>query len=199
VSFKPNQNAKKQILSLARKRLALACEGLVTYIKTVKLSKGRRGLGDHLAPGDPPYGGQANTLRNSVMHRWKSNDPNTQQVGTNYRVGLIQEVGAPGPGVRQPIGRHGLMAIALSDAAIKHRDSGGGPRTFPKILTMIRSTGRPNIFFLIEKKRGGKVTPARSIIHYVLAKSARIPPHPWLYPSLIEYQAEMLKIMGGGP
>ena len=177
-----------------RPKLEKMCAGLVTYIRTVKLSKGRRGQGDVLSAGDTPYAWSGG-LRNSVTQRWKEGDPNIQQVGTPNFIGLVQEVGAPGPGVQQPVGKHGLMTIPRSDEAIRHLKGGGTARSFPKKLRMVPSRGRTGIFFLVEEKRGGKKNPARTVIHFVLARSVTIPPHPWLAPSLNEYGPQMLQSM----
>lgn len=195
MDFKPNPAASDAIRKMVRPKLQMAAASLVNYIKSVKLAKGRRGLGDVLSEGESPYS-WSGKLRNSVMQRWKAGDPDTQQVGTNYFVGLVQEVGAPGPGVAQPVGKKGLMTIPRSDEAIRHMKGGGNARSFPKPLALIPSTKRTGIFFLVEKKRGGKVNATRTEIHFILARSVRIPPHPWLVPSLQEHGPEMLKAMG---
>src|SRR5690348_15239406 len=68
------------LLAMARPKLERACVSLKDYIRTVKLSKGRRGQGDVLTEGEPPYA-WSGSMRNAVNQRWKEGDPNTQQVG----------------------------------------------------------------------------------------------------------------------
>ena len=186
MDFTPDPNAMQNILAMARPNLERACASLVTYIKTVKLSKGRRGQGDVLTEGEPPYA-WSGSLRNSIINRWKEGDPNTQQVGTPLMHGRIQETGASITG-------RGLLTIPRSEEAIRHLKGGGTARNFPKKLTMVPSR-RSGILFLVEAKRGGKKNPARSIIHFVLARHVRIPPHPWLVPSVTEHGPAMLQEM----
>src|SRR5689334_19537834 len=141
------------LLAMARPKLERACASLVTYIKTVKLSKGRRGQGDVLTEGEPPYA-WSGSLRNSIINRWKEGDPNTQEVGTTLMVGRVQEMGA------NITGHKGLLTIPRSDAAIRHLKGGGTARDFPRKLVMIPSRRRSGVFFLVEQKRGGKKNAA---------------------------------------
>lgn len=189
MDFTPDPHAMQNILAMARPKLERACVSLVTYIKTVKLSKGRRGQGDVLTEGEPPYA-WSGTLRNSVHNRWKEGDPNTQQVGTPLMYGRVQELGANITG-------KGLLTIPRSDAAIRHLKGGGTARNFPRKLVMVPSRTRSGVFFLVEQRRGGKKNMARTEIHFILARHVRIPPHPWLQPSLIEHGPAMLKEMAG--
>lgn len=190
MDFKPNPAGQEAIMKMARQKLQLACASLVNHIKTVTLSKGRRGQGDFLAEGMPPYL-WSGALRNSVSQRWKEGDPNTQQVGSwTVRYARVQEQGANIHGSR------GLLTIPRTDEAIAHLKGGGTARSFPRPLKLIPSYRRPGIFFLIEERRGGSKNPRRTEIHFVLARNVRIPPHPWLVPSVHEHKDTMLKIMG---
>lgn len=190
MDFKPNPGAHEAMMKMARPKLRLACASLVNHIKTVKLAKGRRGLGDVLTEGEPPYS-YSGGLRNRVTNKWKDGDPNTQQVGVwNYIAGVVQERGA------NIHGKRGLLTIPRTDEAIAHLKGGGTARNFPRPLKMIPSRSRPGIFFLVEQRRGGPRNPKRTEIHFVLARNVRIPPHPWLLPSLHEHKDQMMKIMG---
>jgi hypothetical protein len=188
--FKLNPSAQEKIMALARKKLHEACDSLVSHIRTVTLSRGRRAQGDVLMEGMPPYA-FTGELRNKIENRQKEGDPNTRQVGAwKYLPAVVQEKGAnihPGK----------LMTIPRSDEAINFMmHHGAKARDFPKKLVMIPSRSRTGVFFLVEAKRGGSKNSARSVIHFILARNVRIPPHPWLVPSLKAHWPEMLKIMG---
>jgi len=187
MEFEVDPAFKDNLLAKARPRLKRACAGLVTYIKTVTLSKGRRGQGDVLTEGMPPYLG-VGQLRNSVIQREKEGDPNTQQVGSPTLQGRIQE-----KGVNITSGK--LMTIPRTDEAIRHlQKPGATARTFPRPLVMIPSR-RSGVFYLVEKRRSGKRNAARTEIHFILAHHVHIPPHPWLIPSLHAYGPQMLQTM----
>lgn len=195
MDFTPDPNAMRNLEAMARPKLERACASLVTYIKTVKLSKGRRGQGDVLTEGEPPYA-WSGSLRNAVGQRWKEGDPNTQQVGVFADrsahaavVGRVQELGANITG-------RGLLTIPRSDAAVRHLKGGGTTRNFPRPLTMIPSRRRSGVFFLVEQKRGGSKNPARTEIHFILARHVRIPPHPFIVPSLTEHAPQMIQVLG---
>lgn len=188
MDFKPNPAGQEALMKKARSRLQLACADLVNYIKTTTLAKGRRSQGDVLSEGMAPYSWSGN-LRQSVINRWKEGDPNTQQVGSPLMYAAVQEKGA------NIHGRRGLLTIPRTAEAISHLKGGGTARNFPRPLKLIPSRVRPGIFFLVEQRRGGSRNAARTEIHFVLARNVRIPPHPWLLPSLMAHKDAMLKIM----
>lgn len=201
MDFQVDPAFEANLLAMARPKLERACISLKDYIRTVKLSKGRRGQGDVLTEGEPPYA-YFGKLRNSVNQRWKEGDPNTQQVGVfsndpkkaegnSAMVASVQEMGANIAGK----GKH--LTVPRSEEAVAFmKKPGASAINFPRKLVPIRSHRNPSIFYLVEERRGGSRNPRRTEIHFILVKNVRIPPHPFILPSLTEHGPEMMRIMG---
>lgn len=188
MDFELDKNFRKNLETHLSGQLEKACESLVTYIKTVTLSKGRRGQGDFLGEGQPPYA-WSGSGRNSVMQRQKEGDKLVRQVGSPLFYMRVQEMGA------NIHGTHGLLTIPRTDEAIRHLKGGGTTRSFPRPLTLIPSRTRPGVFFLIEAKRRGSRNAARTLIHFVLARNVRLLPRSWLASSVQAHQGTMSNIL----
>ena len=190
MQIKLDKSAFDEFRKEARKRLLTVAKELTDYAK-VKVSRGRRGsIGDTRSAidGEPPHV-DTGRLRNSIFWGWA--DERTIRVGTSAKHGLWMEIGVP-----QITPKHGkYLAIPMSKEAINHRRMGGSPKTFPIKLHRVMSTGRPGVIFLVANVKGKH---QRSVIHYVLVSSVRLPPHPYLRPSLNELTPRIRQIFGGG-
>ena len=84
------------------------------------------------------------------------------------------------------------LAVPLSPRARRHRGSARDFRPNGQDLVPIHRAGKPTL--LVEKfgKRGG-VQRKKWTIHYVLLSSVRIPPHPFLRPTLARMASQLAR------
>lgn len=179
------ERIKQLALNAAHQKLEKAAQELTDHIK-VKLSAGRRGsVGTHASqyePHAPPHV-DTGALRQSIF--WRFVDNNRVRVGTSKTYGLYLELGAY---IRPKSAK--MLAIPWSPEARRHSRNGGSARTFPIKLTPITSK-KGGAVLLIQFVKGSK---ARGVIHYILTAHARIPPHPFLRPSLNEMRGRIQEI-----
>lgn len=192
MQIKPDKSFLSGIHRELTSRLKQVGKELTDHVK-VKVSRGRRGhtlpdVRDAIGAGEPPHV-MSGRLRNSIV--WEMVGDDTVRIGTTMLHGKWMELGMP-PTITAKHG--GYMAIPFSIEAWRHNVSGGGPRTFPKKLKLIPSTGRAGVAFLVQDVRGKH---ARGIIHYVLAKKVKREPHPFLRPGLQEMYPRIQQIFGG--
>jgi phage gpG-like protein len=125
------------------------------------------------APGQPPNI-QRGYLRNSVVHVMK--DGLEASVGTNVPYGRVQEFGA----IIRPK-RRKYLTVPVSIEAKRLSEKGVSARDV-KGLVPIKRTGKP---MLLAMSNGGKPD-----VWYVLKKSVKLPPRPWLRPVMRSKEAK---------
>ncbi len=142
-------------------------------------------------PGGFPHVGFTATLRKGIFVGQIEDSGGVKRIkiGVAARIpyGLIQEYGGVIHAKRKK-----ALTVPISEDAQKWLARGGTARTFPTPLELIPRPGKPTL--LVERRDGKGQRNKRIVIHFLLAKSVRLPARPFLRPSTSQKMARIEQI-----
>ncbi len=143
-------------------------------------------------PGGFPHVGYTATLRKAIFIGQIEDDGSVKRVkvGVAARVpyGYVQEFGKVIHATKKK-----ALTVPISEEAKKWQATpGNSARTFPIPLEVIARPGKPTLLVERRDKKGQR--NKRSVIHYLLARSVKVPARPYLRPSVVQKMARIEQI-----
>jgi hypothetical protein len=135
-------------------------------------------------PGGFPHVGFTSTLRKGIFVGQIEDDGAIKRIkvgaAANIPYAWVQEFGKTIHATKKK-----ALTVPISEAAQKWQATpGNSARTFPIPLEAIPRPGKPTLLVERRDKKGQR--NKRSIIHYLLAKSVKVPARPFLRPSVVQ-------------